>query len=369
MNYVVRYSDLPKQYAALRSETRQCLDEVFGSGSFILRQDVEDFELRMSDLLDVDHVIGVNSGTDALYLSLRALGIGAGDEVITVAHTFAATVAAIVHCGAKPVLVDIRDDFNMDVTQLEGAISDFTRAIIPVHLNGRVCEMDTIMAVAQRHDLAVVEDAAQALSAQYRGQAAGNFGDAGGFSLHPLKNLSVGGDGGFVTTNNNQLDSTLRLLRNHGQKSKEEIPCFGFNSRLDNLHAALALMKLKYLPKWMDRRRFLAGRYHEGLQDVPGLVLPPPPEEESPYYDVFSSYVLRTKRRDQLQLHLDEAGIEVYAHWPTPLHHQKGLGLERWHLPMTERVAQEVLSLPLYPELANQDQELVIHTIRGFFGV
>jgi len=364
---IVPYINLPKQYLTLREEIRQSLDEVFGSGSFILRSHVEEFEARIAELLGVQHVVGVNSGTDALYLSARALGLGPGDEVITVAHTFVATVASIAHCGAKPVLVDIRDDFNMDVTQLEQAISGRTRAIIPVHLNGRVCEMDTIMAVAQRHRLAVLEDAAQALCARYRGQAAGSFGNAGCFSLHPMKNLSVGGDGGFVGTNDADLADKLRLLRNHGQRSKEEIVCFGFNSRLDNLHAASALVKLKHLPQWNERRRLLARQYHEGLGGIPGLCLPPPPDEESLYYDVFSSYVVRTEQRDALQQRLEQAGIEVFAHWPIPLHHQRSLGLGSWHLPVTECLAQEVLSLPLYPELADEDQDRVIEEVRIFF--
>ena len=369
MNEPVRYIDLPKQYAALRDELLGCLDTVLASGSFILRQDVADFETRMAGLLDVEHVIGLNSGTDALYLSLRGLGIGPGDEVITVAHTFVATVAAIVHCGAKPVLVDIRDDFNMDVALLEETVTPRTRAIIPVHLNGRVCEMDALMRVARKHQIAVVEDAAQALCAQYERQAAGTFAEAGCFSLHPLKNLSVGGDGGFVTTSDDRLAQELRILRDHGQRSKQEIVRFGFNSRLDNLHAAMALVKLKYLPEWIETRRFLAGRYHEALRDITELRLPPRPEEESPYYDVFSSYVLRTERRDALWRHLGEAGIEVYAHWTTPLHHQEALGLGNYHLPVTQRVSQEVLSLPLYPELDDRDQDRVIAAVRSFFGL
>ena len=367
MNTRVRYVDLPKQYLGLRDEILACVDDIFASGDFILRGSVAEFEGKMADLLGVEHVVGVNSGTDALYLCTRALGIGPGDEVITVAHTFAATVAAIVHCGATPVFVDIRDDFNMDVDQLDAAITLRTKAIIPVHLNGRVCEMDSVLAIAQRHHLLVIEDAAQALLARYSGQAAGTFGDAGCFSLHPLKNLSVGGDGGFAATRDGLLAEKLRLLRNHGQKTKDEIVCFGFNSRLDTLHSAIALVKQKHLSRWIKQRRVLAARYHEHLHDIPDLVLPPPPNDHSRYFDVFSSFVVRTKRREGLKQHLEEAGIEVYAHWPSPLHQQRSLGLGSWHLPVTECLAQEVLSLPLYPELAEEDQDWVIEEVRIFF--
>jgi dTDP-4-amino-4,6-dideoxygalactose transaminase len=363
----VRYTDLPKQYALLASELDECLKEVLVSGRFIRGRQTEEFESRMADLLGVRHVIGVNSGTDALYLSLRALDIGPGDEVVTVAHTFAATVAVIVHCGAKPVLVDIGNDFNVDVSQIEAAVTPRTKAIIPVHLNGRVCDMDTILNLAEEYGIAVVEDAAQALGAQFNGKAAGSFGNSGCFSLHPVKNLGVAGDGGFVATNEDQLAATVRLLGDHGQKSKEEIVCFGFNSRLDNLHAAIALVKIKHHSDWITQRRLLAARYEEHLRHIPALRLPPAPEFETSNYDVFSSYVVRTEKRTELQQFLLEAGVEVYAHWPIPLHHQPALNLSHWSLPVTERVAQEVLSLPLYPELNEQDQDKVISDIRAFF--
>lgn len=363
----VRYIDLPKQYQEMREELKECLDRVMSSGSFILRQDVKDFEAHMADLLGVQAVVGVNSGTDALFLSMRALEIGPGDEVITVAHTFVATVATIVHCGATPVFVDIGDDFNMDVSQLEEAVSARTKAIVPVHLNGRTCDMDAVMQVAKRHNLVVIEDAAQALCARYRGQPAGSFGQAGCFSLHPLKLLSVAGDGGFISTQDGGLAETLRMLRDHGQKSKEELVCFGFNSRLDNIHAALAMVKMKHLPQWIDRRRAIADRYHESLHDIPALRLPPPPDGESLNYDVFSSFVVRTESRDQLKQHLGEAKVEVYAHCATPLYHHERLELGHWDLPMTERISQEVLSLPLYPELTDADLQYVIAQVRAFF--
>jgi len=367
LNYSVRYIDLPKQYQVLREEIQECLERVFSQGSFILRDDVAEFEAQMAQFLGVKHVVGLNSGTDALYLSARALGIGPGDEVITVAHTFVATIAAIVHCGATPVLVDIGDDFNMDISRIEAAITPRTKAIIPVHLNGRVCRMDVLMEVAAGHNLTVIEDAAQALSASYDGRAAGSFGNTGCFSLHPLKNLSVGGDGGFVSTDDDRIAAELRLLRDHGQLSKEEISFYGFNSRLDNLHAALALVKLKYLPEWIERRRILAAKYDELLRPIEKLVLPPPPDDSSAYYDVFSSFVVRTQERNALKHHLEENGVEVFVNWPKPLHQQEQLDLGNWKLPVTERMSKEVLSLPLYPELTDEDQEKVVSAILNFF--
>lgn len=367
MKTKVRYIDLPKQYLVLREEIQQRLDMVFASGSFILRQDVGNFESIIAKFLDVKYVVGLNSGTDALLLSMRALGISPGDEVITVSHTFVATVASIVHCGAIPVFVDIRDDFNMDIAHLIAAITPRTKAIVPVHMNGHLCEMDAVMEIARKHRLLVIEDAAQALGACYRNQKGGSFGNVGCFSLHPMKNLNVAGDGGFASTNDAYLAERLRLLRNHGQKSKEEIVCFGFNSRLDNLHAAIALVKLKYLPKWIERRRKLAAQYEEHLGDILELRLPPAPKVNSLYFDVFSSYVVRTERREALKQHLEKAGIEVFVHWSIPLHQQEKLGLSHWHLPMTERVSKEVLSLPLHPELTDLGQRQVIEAIRNFF--
>lgn len=367
MNGPVRFIDLPKQYQNLRSEIQECLDRVMSSGSFILRQDVEDFETQMADWLGVEAVIGVNSGTDALFLSMRALGIGPGDEVITVAHTFVATVATIVHCGAKPVFVDIGQDFNMDVSILDQAVTTRTKAIVPVHLNGRMCDMDSVMEVAERYNLFVIEDAAQAVGAQYRGRYAGSFGQMGCFSMHPLKLLSVPGDGGFISAQDQETAEQLRMFRDHGQKTKEELVCFGFNSRLDNIHAALALIKMKHLASWIDRRRVIAARYYDSLCDISELELPPPPNDESLYYDVFSSFVVRAKDIGVLKDHLARADVEVYSHCSTPLYRHKSLHLGDWELPMTEQISREVLSLPIYPELTDADQQYVVAQIRDCF--
>ena len=368
MTSSVRFVDLPKQYLGMRDEIQECLDRVFSEGSFILRKDVADFESQMAKLLGVHSVIGVNSGTDALFLSMKALGVGPGDEVITVAHTFVATIATIVHCGATPVLVDIGDDFNMDASLLEAAITPRTKAIVPVHLNGRACRMDEIMAVARQHELLVIEDAAQALSARFQSQNAGSFGQTGCFSMHPLKLLSVAGDGGFITTQDSELANTLRLLRDHGQKTKEELVCYGFNSRLDNIHAALALVKMQHLPEWVEKRREIAGNYHRGLNNVTALKLPAAPDGESQFFDVYSSFVIRTKQREELLQHLAKANIEAYAHCSKPIHHHELLELGDWDLPKTDQISQEVISLPMHTDLTDADQTYVINQIRAFFG-
>lgn len=369
MNWIVPYVDLSAQFKSVEEEILGELKRVMMSGCFILRDDVRKFESEVASFLGVEHVIGVNSGTDAIFLSLKATGINPGDEVITVAHTFVATIASIVHCGAVPILIDIRDDFNMDVSQLESAVTRKTKAIIPVHMNGHMCDMDIITDVAQRHGLAVIEDAAQAIGARYKDNAAGAFGHAGCFSLHPLKSLGVGGDGGFVSTNDSEFADKLRLLRNHGQRTINEFSCFGYNSRLDNLHAAVALVKIKYLPQWIERRRELGEKYEKNLFNISEIKLPPGARENLTYYDVFNSYVIRTKRRDELKKHLENMGIEILIYWSPPFHHHKGLGLNHWKLPMTERVSQEVLSLPLYPELKDINQEIVIDGVRSFFKV
>jgi len=264
-------------------------------------------------------------------------------------------------------LVDVREDFNMDVEQLEQAISHRTRAILPVHLNGRLCDMEKLLAVAQTHNLLVIEDAAQALGASLEGKKAGTFGLAGCFSLHPMKNLGGAGDGGFVATQNSKLAEKLRLLRNHGQRTKEDLPCFGFNSRLDNLQAAILNVKLKSLPEWIERRRQVASLYHQGLSNLPFLQLPPPPQQHGRFFDIYSSYVIRAQERDRLVTHLGECGIETFIHWPKPLHHQEALGLGHFQLPKTEEFAKEVVSLPISAEISNEQVEFVIDSIRNFY--
>ncbi len=367
MAYKVPFVDFPAQYRGLRKEILGAVEEVFNRGDFILRSQVTQLEEAIASSLGVDYGIGLNSGTDALYLSLKAAGIGPGDEVITVSHTYVATVAVIVHCGATPILVDVTDDFNMDVAQFEPAISPRTRAVIPVHLNGRVCDMERIMEIASRHNLAVIEDAAQSLGATFDGKKGGSFGLTGCFSFYPAKLLGAAGDAGMVVTNDKELDKKIRLLRDHGRETKDDFACFGFNSRLDNLQAAILNVKLKVLPRWIDRRRQIAGMYQQGLGVISYVKLPPPPQPGSRYFDVYQNYVIQAQQRDALCDYLLKCGIEILVSNPIPVHHQKALGLSHFHLPVTEQLALEVLSLPMNTEISNEQVELVIDSVRQFY--
>lgn len=367
MNYKVGFVDFPLHYHRLKSEIDAAIKEVLAGGDFILRRQLKEFEGNIASFIGVDYAVGVNSGTDALHLSLLAAGIRPGDEVITVAHTFVASVAVIVHCGATPVLVDVGEDFNMDMEKIESAITPKTKAIMPVHLNGRLCDMERLMSVAHKHHLLVIEDAAQALGATFDGQKAGSFGLTGCFSFYPAKILGGVGDGGMVVTNNSEIAEKIRLLRDHGQqRATGEILYYGFNSRLDNLQAAILDVKLRHLPDWIERRRELAGIYETGLCGLPQIKTPPPPQGGR-YFDVFTNYVVQTEKRDELVAYLRECGIEILVSWPKPMHHHKALGLGHFHLPETEKISREVLSLPLYPELSKDKVEFVIESIRGFY--
>ncbi len=367
MTYKVPFVDFPTQYRRLEGEILVAVKEVLGKGDYILRDQVQQFESGVASFLGVDYAVGVNSGTDALYLSLRVAGVGPGDEVITVAHTYVASIAVIVHCGATPVLIDVGEDFNMDVDQLEQAISPRSKAILPVHLNGRLCNMERVMGIASRYNLMVIEDAAQALGATFDGKKAGSFGLAGCFSFYPAKLLGAAGDAGLVATNDKELDKNVRLFRDHGRRTKDEFDCFGFNSRLDNLQAAILNVKFRYLPQWIERRRELAGMYHHGLSDLPYLKLPPLPQSQGRYFDVCQNYVIRAQQRDGLVEYLRECGVEILVSNPIPVHHQKALGLSHFHLPLTEQLAEEVVSLPMNAELSNEQVQFVIDSVRKFY--
>lgn len=368
MEYKVPFVNYPKQYRNIGKELDTAIREVLSNGDFILRGQLRQFEGNMVSFLGVNHAVGLNSGTDALYLSLLAAGIGRGDEVITVAHTFLATVGAIVNRGARPVLVDVKQDYNMDEDKIEELITHQTRAIIPVHLNGRLCDMEKVMKIATRHNLMVIEDAAQALGATFDGKKAGGFGLTGCFSFYPAKVLGTAGDGGMVATNDSEIAAKIRALRDNGRVAgTDEVAGYGFNSRLDNLHAAMLNVKLKYLPQWIQRRREIADIYQRGLKDIPQLRLPPPPRMQGPYFDVFQNYVIRIRRRDELVKHLRDSGIETLISWPIPMNHQKALKLSHFKLPETEAISREVLSLPMYPELDNEQAEYVIQAIHDFY--
>ena len=368
MNYKVPFVDYPKHYRSLKGEIDAAIEEVLSKGDLVLRTQLRQFEENIASFVGVKYAVGTNSGTDALYLSLRAAGVGHGNEVITVAHTFVATVAAIIHCGATPILVDVGEDFNMDMEQVSQATSPKTKAIIPVHLNGRLCDMEKLMGIASEHNLTVIEDAAQALGATFDGKKAGSSGSTGCFSFYPAKILGGAGDGGIVVTNSKKIAEKMQLLRDHGQqRTTGDILCFGFNSRLDNLQAAILNVKLDHLPRWIERRRELASLYHQGLSDLPQLKLPPPPHPQNRYFDVFTNYVVLSQERDKLVAHLRKCGIEVLVSWPKPMHHHKALALGHFHLPVTERISREVVSLPLNTEISDEQVKFVIDSIHDFY--
>jgi len=364
--YRVPFVDPRKHYRNLKSEIDFAITDTLARGDLVLRQQLRDFEKNLADFVGVKYAVGVNSCYHALHFALLAAGVGPGDEVITVGHTFVATVSAIVHAGAKPVLVDVGEDYNMDPEQLEGAITARTRAVIPVHLNGRVCRMDRIMAVARKNNLAVIEDAAQALGATFCGQKAGSFGFAGCFSFYPFKSLGGLGDGGALTTNDPEVARFATLVRFNGEdRQTGEFHHHGYTALLDNVQAAVLDMKLRHLPAWIAHRRRIAGLYRESLQGIEGLRLPHFDGDQ--YFDSYQNYVIRTEQRDELREHLNQQGVETLVHWAKPMWEHKGLALKNPGLPATQAICREVLSLPMSAETTPEQVEIVAECIQNFF--
>lgn len=366
MSYRVPFVDPREHYRRLKPEIDAAFTETLARGDLVLRQQLKDFERHLAEFVGTKYAVGVNSGYHALHFSLIAAGIGMGDEVITVGHTFAATVSAIVHVGASPVLIDVRDDHNMDPDALARAITQRTRAIIPVHLNGRVCEMDRVLALASTHRLIVIEDAAQALGARFDGQMAGSFGIGGCFSFYPLKALGGLGDGGAVTTNDPHVARMVTLLRFNGEdRETGEFHVHGYTALLDNVNAAVLDVKLRHLPDWITHRRQIAGLYHAALTDVGDLRLPR--FDETRHFDSFQNYVVRTAQRDRLREFLRAEGVETLVHWARPMWEHKGLGLADPVLAETSRLCHEVISLPMSAETTPEHVEIAAEAIRRFF--
>jgi len=370
LRYRAPFVNLPAHWEALKDEILPVLEDVLSRGQLIMREELSEFENELASFCGARFAVGLNSCTDGMMLALKAAGIGPGDEVITVAHTFVATLAAIVHNGAKPVLVDVSlDDHLMQVEAVQRAITPRTRAVIPVHLNGRLCQMEALTELCNVHGLTMIEDAAQALGASLNKGNAGTFGLAGSFSLYPMKMLGAFGDGGALVTDDEEIYRQVCFLRDHGQdRAAGEVVRYGFNSRLDNVQAAVLSIKLKHLPEWIDRRRALASRYEGGLTNVPEIVTPAVTETGSQRFDVFQNYVIRTELRDELAKHLEEQQVETLVSWPVPLHHNRALGLQGFHLPNTEELSRTVLSLPMNPDVTDQGADYTIDAIRSFFG-
>ncbi|MBD2112935.1 MULTISPECIES: aminotransferase class I/II-fold pyridoxal phosphate-dependent enzyme [Cyanophyceae] len=365
--------DLTEQFRAIQSDVNAAVAEVLASGQYINGPVVETFTQAFGDYVGTKHCIGCNSGTDALYLALRALNIGPGDEVITSPFTFIATAEAISAVGATPVFVDIDlDTFNIDVAKIEAAVSDRTRAIMPVHLFGRPVDMGPIMDLAARYDLTMIEDCAQATGAEWMGQQVGRIGQVGCFSFFPTKNLGGCGDGGALTTNDDNLAATARMLSEHGSRVKYHHEAIGVNSRLDSVQAAILAIKLRHLDRWNQQRSQVADRYYHLLASVTEVVRPLPVTFGR---SVWNQYTLRLpqataegQERNQVQQLMREAGVICMVYYPLPLHLQpvyRSLGYQPGDLPQAEAAAQQVLSLPMFPELGEAAQDQVVQTLKS----
>lgn len=355
--------DLKEQYRTLREQMMRAVDDVFSGGHFINGPNVKALEAEVAEYVGAKHGVALNSGTDALHLALRALDIGPGDEVITTPFTFVATTEAIGIVGATPVFVDIDPrTYNLDVTQIEAVITPRTRAIIPVHLYGCPAPMDEILAIAKRHNLAVVEDCAQSIGAKIGDRFTGTFAEFGCFSFFPSKNLGAYGDGGMLVTNDEELAARARSLRGHGGRIKYYHEELGVNSRLDEVQAAILRVKLPYLENWIEKRRAAAGRYTAAFAGS-DLQVPVEPAEAR---HVYHQYTLRVADRDRVQKDMKAAGVESMVYYPVPLHLQKVhamLGLGEGAFPESERAAREVLSIPMFPELRPDVQEQVVNAV------
>lgn len=371
----VPFVDLKAQLTEISKEVESGIKDVLGSCDFILGEKVKKFEREFADYCGVQCAAGVASGTEALHLSLRALGLGEGDEVITQANTFIATVLAISYTGAKPVLVDIDPrTYNIDIKKIEQAITKRTKAIMPVHLYGLPADMDGISEIAKRHNLFIVEDSCQAHGAVYNSKngtkkRTGSIGDIAAFSFYPGKNLGAFGDGGAVTTNNVELSERIKMLRDYGQTAKYHHISKGYNSRLDTMQAAVLSVKLRFLDKWNLMRANHAKRYCEFLSGIPEVKLPSLPDDEQSH--VFHLFVVRAEERDALKDFLSEKGISAGIHYPIPNHLQeafKELGYRRGDFPITENYADEIISLPMFPELRFDQIRQVAQTIKEFYG-
>lgn len=366
MAYRVPFVDPREHYRRLKTEIDFAITDTLSKGDLVLRKQLSDFEQHLAEFVGVKYAVGVNSCYHALCFSLMAAGVGQGDEVITVGHTFVATVSAIVHTGATPVLIDVRKDYNMAPDEFERAITSRTKAVIPVHLNGRLCEMDHVMAIAEKHGLHVIEDAAQALGATFKDQRAGSFGLAGCFSFYPFKSLGGLGDGGAVTTNDPEVARLATLLRFNGEdRQTGEFHHHGYTALLDNVQAAVLDVKLRHLPNWIEHRRHIADLYSNGFRDITDLVLPN--FANSDYYDSYQNYVIRTKQRDTLRQHLKDAGVETLVHWAKPMWEHAGLKLENPNLSETASICREVISLPMSAETTTEQVEITVEAIREFF--
>lgn len=364
----VPFNDVQLINQSVQSEIEDAFRQVFNSGSFVLGKNVKAFEENYAAYNQTKEAVGVSSGLDALILSLKALGIGTGDEVIVPSNTYIATAIAVSHVGATPVFVEPKKDtYNLDPSLIEAAITNSTKAIIPVHLYGQACEMHAINGIAKKNDLFVVEDNAQAHGSSFDGRSTGSWGDANATSFYPGKNLGALGDGGAITTHNQELAERIKTLRNYGSSKKYYNDLIGYNNRLDEMQAAFLSVKLKYLNCWTEMRQKAANQYLIELQDVGDLILPVTHPLSTHVYHLF---VVRTDKRDQLQIFLTDNGVGTLIHYPVPPHLQRAyesLGHTKGDFPIAERMAETCLSLPMYPGITESQIHQVVAGVKAFF--
>jgi dTDP-4-amino-4,6-dideoxygalactose transaminase len=361
----VPYTNFAPKNGQIKRELMNAFELVLDSGRYIQGPEVKEFENDFAIYSGTKLAAGIANGTCSLKLTLQALDLPRNSEVITAPNSFIASASSVVLAGLKPTFVDVAEDMNMDVDLLESAINENTKVIMPVHLTGRPAKMDHILSLAKKYDLYVLEDAAQAVGARYKGQRVGSFGTAGSFSLHPLKNLHAYGDAGIVTTNDEELWSRLSVLKNHGLSDRITCETFSANCRLDELQASFLRIQLRKLDEWNEARRTLANRYNQSLADVVSVPL----ENENEFH-VYQTYMVKVRRRDELQSFLKVQGIESIVHYPIPIHLQpaaKSLNHKEGSFPIAEKLAREILSLPLYPGLSRSDQQFVIDKIHEFY--
>ena len=354
--------------ASVRQEILDSFEKFFDSGYYVLGKEVAEFEKNYSTFNKTKHTLGVSNGLDALHLSLKALEIGEGDEVIIPSNTFIATALAVSYVGATPVFVEPRvDTYNINPEHIEAAITSKTKAIMPVHLYGQACEMDAIMAIAKKHQLYVIEDNAQSQGSSWNGKLTGSFGDCNGVSFYPGKNLGALGDAGAITTDDSALYDKIKMLRNYGSQKKYHNQVIGYNNRLDECQANFLNVFLKQLPEWTRLRQEIASSYDKDLEGIPDLILPQVHKHASHVYHL---YVIRTSRRDELQAHLRDLGIGTLIHYPIPPHLQecyKDLALQKGDFPIAEEIADTCLSLPVYPGLSNEQIRYITSSIISFY--
>ena len=365
----VPFFDLKRQISGMRVELDSAIAETIDSAAFILGPKVAELEKFSAGVLGVKYAIGVASGTDALLLALKAIGIGQDDEIITSPFTFVATAEAISYHGAKPVFIDLTTKtFNMDVSKIEKAITKKTKAILPVHLYGQPADMSPIMDLAKKYNLKVIEDCAQAIGAKYKDKSVGSIGDIGCFSFFPTKNLGCFGDGGLVTTNSDEIADMIKVLRGHGSRVTYHYDYIGYNSRLDSIQAAILLVRFKYLKDWTEKRRANAALYRKLLAGVSQIKLP---TEDSNVYHVYNQFTILAESRDKLFDFLKKKNVGCMVYYPLSLHLQKAfqnLGYKKGDLPQSELAQDSVLSLPIFPELTKEEIEETVSAVKEFYG-